>query len=575
MTNRLTKRSVVTYTPTIPAVVGRPAYCTTQTQVVLEPVYKSIPSFTGLDTANDSALIDPTNSTRTSSQLSSYTLVPKTKQVTVCYPAVLAVKGQDAATVVDNQPGWNAGAKSAKNFQADGVARFSFPPDPAAAVICGLASSATVGEFAGIRHGLYTDGRSIRVVELGVFTHTFSIGSQSTPTLAIARVGSQVLYQAGSETYASALSSTGAQSLYAALYSAGDYVDTPSIGDAVRVTSSEPAGVSGYARESTGSATARSLQSYDGDGISGSAYAQDSSAEADPPVLVTSRVETVLPFAESALGNKIMAGAGVGTLDFEGYASDTPYATARGTLDLREQAVSTGADPLTENFFEVLAGRSYAASDFGIFATVTERLSLADHVDVGIFISATIFEHLNLLTSASFAALISASVTDRLILTDRQTTYTRALQYATNLVTGAVTRYENFGFTGYARTIGSSYGVKPDGLYRIGGDSDDGDAISAAVDFAATSFGSNERKGLQVLYFGVATDGQVFGRLVEDNGTERTYRVVQYQDTAKLVPAQRPTSRFWRLRLEVADASYFDLDSIDWFVVSANRRITQ
>lgn len=561
MTNRLTKRSVVTYTPAVPTVVGRPAYCTTQTETYKELVYTTPP---------------PVPEVNTGVSYPTYTTVTKTRETTVCYPAVQGTQGSEGAATVDNQPGWNAGARSVSSFAGDGVARFSFPRYPSAAVLCGIAEAATVGDFSGITHGLYTNGGRIQVYERGVPGYIFSARAVDSPSLSITRVGSTVTYVVAGESRTSALASRGTQHLYAALYLAGDYVDSPAIGAALRMISGDGPGVGGYARESRGAANGFTLQSSDSDGVGGSAYAQNANQQAAPPVVVTSRVESVLPFVESALGNKVMNGTASATLDMSMYAANQPYAAAAGEFPFSESAYSTGAPPLTETFFETLAGISYQATDFGIFAAVSERLQLADHLDVGVFVSASLFEHLQLSSIATFSALIQASVSERLVVADRQTTNTRALQYATNLVTGAVTRYEGFGFSAFARTTGgATYGVRQDGLYRIEGSDDNGEVIQAAIDFAATSFGSNERKGLQVLYFGAATDGQLYGRLVEDNGTERTYRVVQYQDTAKLVPAQRPTSRFWRLRLEVTDATRFELDSVDWFVVSANRRITQ
>lgn len=67
------------------------------------------------------------------------------------------------------------------------------------------------------------------------------------------------------------------------------------------------------------------------------------------------------------------------------------------------------------------------------------------------------------------------------------------LQYATNILTGAVTRYSGFGFAGFCAVGMDTYGWKTDGLYKVGAETDNGALISAIIDFAASDFDTTQR----------------------------------------------------------------------------------
>lgn len=70
-----------------------------------------------------------------------------------------------------------------------------------------------------------------------------------------------------------------------------------------------------------------------------------------------------------------------------------------------------------------------------------------------------------------------------------------ALQYAVNVLTGALTTYQNFGFTQFARVGGETYTIRPDGLYCLRGDTDNGETLRAMIDFGASDYGTAKANG--------------------------------------------------------------------------------
>lgn len=148
------------------------------------------------------------------------------------------------------------------------------------------------------------------------------------------------------------------------------------------------------------------------------------------------------------------------------------------------------------------------------------------------------------------------------------------IQYATNINTGAITRYSGFDFMAIASTPYGSIGVRHDGVYRIGQGGDDGEGIDLMVDFGASQYGTNQSKLLESVYFGLATDGEVMAVLKADDGQERAYKVVNREPMMRITPAKGVKGNKWRLCLKVYEATQAELDSVELLVGVSTRRIT-
>jgi hypothetical protein len=148
----------------------------------------------------------------------------------------------------------------------------------------------------------------------------------------------------------------------------------------------------------------------------------------------------------------------------------------------------------------------------------------------------------------------------------------KTLQYATNLLTGAATRYEGFGFDGFCRVGMDTYGFKSDGLYKIGGGDDSGAPINMLIDFAADEFGTPQGKRVGNVFLGLETDGDVFVRMTDDDDREANYRAYQRRSEFRADMGRGGKSRFWRLRLEVLDSTEARLDNFEWVVSTTGRR---
>jgi hypothetical protein len=145
------------------------------------------------------------------------------------------------------------------------------------------------------------------------------------------------------------------------------------------------------------------------------------------------------------------------------------------------------------------------------------------------------------------------------------------VQYAVNVITGALTEYAGFDFSAMAGSAGSTYGARTSGVYRIRGGDDNGSPVSIHIDFGTTDFAERVAKSLEAVYVGASTDGTMYIRVNADTRSD-LYRVVQRDPISRAVTGKGIASRKWGVELDVYDATEFELDTIELLVGAASRR---
>lgn len=164
----------------------------------------------------------------------------------------------------------------------------------------------------------------------------------------------------------------------------------------------------------------------------------------------------------------------------------------------------------------------------------------------------------------------SAEWTDTVFVTDQNMTAPQAsVQIVTNTMTAAPTTYDDFAFMKIFDTPYGTYGLKEDGVYRIGNSGDTG--INAYVDIGADNFGSLTAKRLTSVFFGMRTNGDVIAVLRDDSEIDRTYLVTARDAYMRFDPARGVSSKYWRLRLELTDATEGDMDNVEFMVSDSAR----
>lgn len=268
--------------------------------------------------------------------------------------------------------------------------------------------------------------------------------------------------------------------------------------------------------------------------------------------------------------------SGTGTMAMKGQASEGDYFGGTGvaatSYECRGWWSYLPEGQLDGN--DLLFSIDTMRMDTIVLFVLHEDMQITDSLDLYLVISMELFEAVGISSRANLTSIIQLAINERMAISANAGAARReALQYAVNSITGALSTYQNFGFKQFARAGGITYAITDSGLYRMQGDTDDGDTLNAVIDFGASDYGTAQSKRISSVYAGIATDGEVYLRVTGDDGLEYIYRAEGGHEEKRAPTAKGLAARHWRLRLELTDASYADLDNIEVEIGVSQRRI--
>lgn len=180
-------------------------------------------------------------------------------------------------------------------------------------------------------------------------------------------------------------------------------------------------------------------------------------------------------------------------------------------------------------------------------------------------------------TMAEFFETMDESVVAAVTLRLGDDVYTG---WALNTEEGAVSEFQRYEFNSFCQLRGEYYAAGTDGIYRIGGSSDAGEAIVGYLKTGLLDFGSSLQKRMDSAWLAIATDGAVRMKVVTTDGGEAEetwYQVVSKDDGAvaenlRLKIGKGLKSRHWQFELVVEDASEFAMDELQLIPMILSRR---
>lgn len=139
---------------------------------------------------------------------------------------------------------------------------------------------------------------------------------------------------------------------------------------------------------------------------------------------------------------------------------------------------------------------------------------------------------------------------------------------------GFVTHYSSYNFDAFAQIGGRYYGVAADGVYLLEGESDEGRAITARIDFGTQKLSSAELKSIPAVYAGMASTAAatlvVGSRQGEYRYVQRGYAPRSQTQRFDLGRGLRDTH--YDFALEVPAAG-LELDNMEFGATKSTRRI--
>ena len=147
------------------------------------------------------------------------------------------------------------------------------------------------------------------------------------------------------------------------------------------------------------------------------------------------------------------------------------------------------------------------------------------------------------------------------------------LTQITNMELGALddkptTQRTNYPFNSFFELDGEYYGCSAEGLYQLGGGTDDAAAIDAYFELATTDFGSLDPKRMPYLYLTLEADGDLELTVTPNKDEDKAVvHDIEPEDgglhTRKVKLGEGVSATFWTFKLANANGDDFSVYAID------------
>ena len=167
----------------------------------------------------------------------------------------------------------------------------------------------------------------------------------------------------------------------------------------------------------------------------------------------------------------------------------------------------------------------------------------------------------------------TADATDRLWAKDFD-----AIAWVMNTENGALTNYDNFGFTSMAFHNGVVYATSKEGVFALDADKDEARAIAAVSKGGFLDFGTERTKRVSDIFVGY-TGGDLECSVETYDGPEEVYTYpMEYRDADaprnnRLKVGKGLSSRYWRLTFNNVNGADFQIYDVAVNVAASNRRL--
>ena len=153
------------------------------------------------------------------------------------------------------------------------------------------------------------------------------------------------------------------------------------------------------------------------------------------------------------------------------------------------------------------------------------------------------------------------------------------LTFSTNLAAkSATTQFMNFDFNSLVNFNGRQLATGDGGLYALGGDYDQDEAIDAYFEPVMSDFGISHPKQLRYLYLGFEADGDIEVTVIDDRGRAAAQKVAVSrtgQQLGRITITRALRGRYWTVRVANIFGSDFSIDSMQIRLMRINHGLPQ
>lgn len=153
-----------------------------------------------------------------------------------------------------------------------------------------------------------------------------------------------------------------------------------------------------------------------------------------------------------------------------------------------------------------------------------------------------------------------------------------AIAWTMNTKSGALTNYNNYGFTSLAFHNGKLYATSPEGLFEMGADNDDGRDIDAHTLSGFDDYGTDRKKRVSDIFVGY-TGGELECDVETYDGPEEVYTYgMKYREADaprnnRLKVGRGLSSTYWRLGFRNVGGADFQIYNVAVQIATSIRRL--
>lgn len=276
----------------------------------------------------------------------------------------------------------------------------------------------------------------------------------------------------------------------------------------------------------------------------------------DLQYLVLAILRDTLAGTESLEGSYTAIGAILNRLVLSGAA--TSYAEALAILtDMMVVAGVADAMALVALRDDV-AMQDLVAAQYLLVAQLLDRViaagTLAGNYTLTAILRDTVIVRDELGHLADLVAVIRDSVAFSMTLGFDDGQY---IAWVLNTESSGLSRYTHYPFNSFAKIGKHYYGASADGLHRLTGDDDNGEAIAAKLRLGLFNMGTRKLKRLPECFYALTGDGRMFIKVVIVDEVTSAKAVAIYRITERVTAAKRDGRRKFGKGLESVD---FDIE---------------
>jgi hypothetical protein len=148
--------------------------------------------------------------------------------------------------------------------------------------------------------------------------------------------------------------------------------------------------------------------------------------------------------------------------------------------------------------------------------------------------------------------------------------------WVVNMESAASTQYDNYGFNSFFVRNGESYGVAGDGIYRLTGDTDLLEPISAQLNLGSNRLGASTDKRLPAVYINAASNGKLIMKVEVDGAAPYYYEArssSEALDNHRVDTGRGLKGNNWTFTLMNQDGDDFELANLEFVPLQGSRRI--